>query len=161
MFFNSTILVGTTTDLSSTHFVTWRTCSSTRLTSDASGWDLSVNSDQFWSAWRYRVDLASSEDHKLYLRVNGYFQCSYVVYDGESLWEVVRHGVTASGKSWTAACNCRDRSDGLKASQLVALIGGCQGIGKTVLARDQGSWVLCKIDFSTVFTVPSGPKMHI
>ena len=102
MFFNFTILVGTTTDLSSTHFVTWRICSSTDKkirNADASGCDLSVNADQFWPAWRYGVDLASSEDHKLYLRVNGYFQCSYVVYDGESLsrsyskWQIVDHSL--------------------------------------------------------------------
>ena len=35
----------------------------------------------------YRVKLADGEDHKVFLLVNGIYQCSYIIADGEKAWQ--------------------------------------------------------------------------
>ena len=96
--------------------------------SDASGWDLSVSAATFWCAMECRLCRAESIDHYRALLINGFFQCSWVVSTGNTLWESNRFGITGSGSGVTTSKNSQERSMGSKFGQISKELGGLAAI---------------------------------
>ena len=73
--------------------------------SDASHWDLSVSTATFWSAYQLHIQRADGMIHRRLVVLNGFFATSWLVSTGETLFESMREGITASGKMLTTNGN--------------------------------------------------------
>ena len=78
---------------------------------DASGWGLSVSADSLWLDTERRMFLSGDPTHRdLQAMEGGYINACHLLYDGHTLWESYRVGLTSSGIPSTSCQNSFDRS---------------------------------------------------
>ena len=101
--------------------------------SDASGWDLSVSATTFWTGLDYRLSRSTGKTHCRTMLVNAFYQCSWVICTGTTLFESNRFGITGSGSGIATSKNSGERSNGSKFGQVVYSIGGLENLEKMSL----------------------------